>query len=70
LFLVPAGELEDWVPELTAEAPSKRKKAEWANYAANKLRNAPVGTHDIWAFVRRMAEFQRDTINRLSGYAL
>ncbi len=70
LFLVPAGELEDWVPELAAGGPSKKKKAEWANYAANKLRDAPVGTDDVWAFVRRMAEFQRDTINRLSGYIL
>ncbi len=70
LFLVPAGELEDWVPELTVGGPSKKKKAEWANYSANKIREAPVGTDDVWAFVRRMAEFQQDTINRLSGYAL
>jgi hypothetical protein len=70
LFLVPAGELEDWVPDLTAGGPSKKKKAEWANHAANKLRDTPVGTDDVWAFVRRMAEFQRDAINRLSGYAL
>lgn len=70
LFLVPAGELEDWVPELTAGGPSKRKKAEWANNAANKLRDAMIGTDDVWAFVRRMAEFQRDAINRLSGYSL
>lgn len=70
LFLVPVGELEDWVPELTADGPSKKKKAEWANYAANKLRDAPIGTNDVWAFVRKMAEFQRDMINRLSGYTL
>lgn len=69
LFLVPVGELEDWAPDLTDGGPSKKKKAEWANYAANKIREAPVGTNDVWAFVRRMAEFQRDTINRLSGYA-
>lgn len=70
LFLVPTGELEDWVPELTAGGPSKNKKAEWANFAANKLRDAPIGNNDVWSFVRKMAEFQRDTINRLSGYAL
>ncbi len=70
MFLVPEGELEDWVPDLTAGGPSKKKKAEWANYAANKLRDATVGTNNIWAFVRKMADFQRDMINRLSGYAL
>lgn len=70
LFLVPVGELEDWVPELTADGPSKKKKAEWANYAASKLRDAPVRPDDVWTFVRRMAEFQRDAINRLSGYSL
>ncbi len=70
LFLVPVGQLEDWVPELTADGPSKKKKAEWANYAANKLRDAPIGTNDVWAFVRRMADFQRDASNRISGYAL
>lgn len=70
LFLVPAGELEDWVPDITAGGPSKKKKAEWANHAANKLRDAPVRTDDVWAFVRRMAEFQRDKINQLGGYAL
>jgi SepF-like predicted cell division protein (DUF552 family) len=70
LFLVPGGELEDWVRELTTAGPSKKKKAEWANFAANKLRDAPIGTDDVWAFVRRMAEFQRDTINRFSGYTL
>jgi hypothetical protein len=70
LLLVPAGELEDWVPDLAAGGPSKKKKAEWANYPTNKIREAPVRTNDVWLFVRRMAEFQRDTINRLSGFAL
>jgi hypothetical protein len=70
LFLVPQGELEDWVPTLVTNGPSKKKKPEWANFAANKIREVPVGTDDIWAFVRKMAEFQRDEINRLGGYAL
>lgn len=70
LFLVPGGELEDWIPSLMAGGPSKKKKPEWANHAANKLREAMVGTDDIWAFVRKMADFQRDEISRLTGYAL
>jgi hypothetical protein len=70
LFLVLVGELEDWVPALMADGPSKKKKPEWANFAANKIREAPIQNDDIWAFVRRTAEFQRDEINRLGGYAL
>ncbi len=70
VFLVPYGELEDWVPHLMDGAPSKRKKPERANFAANKIREAPVGTDDIWAFVRRMAEYQRHEIDRIAGYAL
>ncbi|HEV3438663.1 MAG TPA: TOPRIM nucleotidyl transferase/hydrolase domain-containing protein [Gemmata sp.] len=70
VFLVPCGELEDWVQHLMAEAPSKKKKPERANYAANRIREAPVGVDDIWAFVRKMAEYQRDEINRIGGYVL
>jgi hypothetical protein len=70
LFLVPCGELEDWVPSLMADGPSSRRKAEWATAAANKLREAVVGTGDVWAFVRQMAQFQRDEASRLSGYTL
>jgi AAA domain, putative AbiEii toxin, Type IV TA system len=70
VFLVPCGELEDWVPHLMDGAPSKKKKPERANFMANKIRAAPLGTDDIWAFIRKMAEYQRDEINRIGGYAL
>ncbi len=70
LFLVPVGELEDWIAKLMVDGPSKKKKPEWANAAANKIREAPVGTDDIWQFIRKMAEYQRDESNRMSGYAL
>jgi hypothetical protein len=70
VFLVPCGELEDWVPHLMNGAPSKKKKPERANFMANKIREVPLGTNDIWAFIRKMAEYQRDEINRIGGYAL
>ncbi len=70
LFLVPCGELEDWVPSLMEGGPSKRKKAEWANFAANKIREAPAGDDDIWSFIRQMAKFQTDEASRLSGYVV
>lgn len=70
LFLVPCGELEDWVPGLMKEGPSKRKKPEWANTAANRIREASVEDGDIWAFIRQMAKFQKDEASRLSGYTV
>ena len=70
LFLVPCGELEDWVPNLMTNGPSKRKKPEWANIAANKIREAPVEDQDIWAFIRQMAQFQKDEASRISGYLI
>lgn len=68
VFLVPVGELEDWVPDLVTSGPSKTKKAEWANYAANRIREIPSRQDDIWDFVRQMASFQRDEGARLAGY--
>ena len=70
LFLVPCGELEDWVSSLMEGGPSKKKKSEWANFAANRIREAPIENGDIWAFVRQMAQFQKDEATRLSGYIL
>jgi hypothetical protein len=68
VFLVPVGQLEDWVPHLVTEGPSKKRKAEWANYAANRIRETPPGGNDVWDFVRQMAAFQRDEGARLAGY--
>lgn len=68
LFLVPVGELEDWVPDLVTNGPSKKKKAEWANYAANRIRETPPRLDDVWEFIRQIASFQRDQGARLAGY--
>lgn len=70
VFLVPCGELEDWIPHLMDGAPSKNKKPERANFAANKIRQVQVETVDVWAFIRKMGEYQRDEMNRIGGYAL
>lgn len=68
LFLAAVGELEDWVPHLMAEGPSKKKKAEWANYAANQIRQAVPEQNDVWEFVRQMGRFQQHEGARLAGY--
>ena len=50
--------------------PSKKRKPEWANHAANKIRAVTVADDDIWAFIRQMASFQQDEARRLSGYTI
>ncbi|QDT79453.1 hypothetical protein Mal35_29110 [Gimesia maris] len=68
IFLVPVGELEDWVPDLVKNGPSKKKKAEWANYAAIQIRETNPRENDIWDFVCKIAMFQRDDGARLAVY--
>ncbi len=70
LFLVPVGELEDWVPHLVQDGPSRKKKAEWANYAANQIRESPSQEGDVWEFVKSMAFFQEHESSRLMGYSV
>lgn len=68
VFLVPVGELEDWVSDLMTNGPSRRKKADWANYAALRIRETDVRDNDVWDFIRQMANFQRNEGARLAGY--
>ena len=68
IFLVPVGELEDWIPNLVQNGPSKKKKAEWANYAATQIRESPPDDDNIWKFVRSMSSFQQHEIKRIKGY--
>ncbi|HBO44132.1 MAG TPA: hypothetical protein DD670_09410 [Planctomycetaceae bacterium] len=65
LFLVPCGELEDWIPTQMSGGPSKQKKSEWANAAANTIRRLPVEKDDIWGFIQEMGRYQKDQISRL-----
>jgi len=56
LFLVPVGELEEWLAEAKISA-SKRRKWAWANEAAQYLRAAQAQTDDIWGFVRGVGDY-------------
>lgn len=56
LFLVPRGELESWVPDLT-EGISKEKKALWATEAARKIEERGRGDNDIWDFVAGIVDY-------------
>ena len=68
IFLVPVGELEGWVSDLVISGPSKRRKAEWANYAANQIREAQPRADDVWDYIRKIGMFQQDEGARLAGY--
>jgi len=63
LFLVPVGELEEWEPDLMSDAPSKYKKAEWANYAARKLKENPDPNLNISKFIERVVAFLTENID-------
>ncbi len=69
LFLVPVGELEYWDPELLADAPSRRSKADWANFAASRIRDNGRQRHGIHEFVVRMCKYQQDEIRNVVAYS-
>jgi hypothetical protein len=56
LFLVPCGQLENWVPYLM-QGVSKRYKAQWADEAARRIQDSATKTGDIWDFVRSVTTF-------------
>ena len=56
LLLAPCGQLENWVPDLM-KGVSKKNKAEWADEAARRIREAAVKKGDVWDFVRGVTTF-------------
>jgi hypothetical protein len=56
VFLVPVGELEEW---LSAEGitESKENKWAWANAAALKIQSRGASTGDIWDFLRMVGAY-------------
>lgn len=56
LFLVPYGELEDWLDGCGIIASKKKNKWAWANEAAQYIRENGPRNDDIWAFVRGLGD--------------
>jgi hypothetical protein len=54
VFVVPVGELEEWLSSYGLST-SKRKKSAWATEAAAKVRSVGAREDDIWAFMRQVA---------------
>jgi hypothetical protein len=61
IFLVPVGQLEDW---LTSEeiSASKKNKWAWANEAALVIQTRGATKGDIWDFLREVAQHLRRQI--------
>jgi len=59
LFLVPVGELEEWLHELMRDGPSKRKKQEWAAEAGRRVQESECCDDNVWGFVKQVVEFQQ-----------
>lgn len=71
LFIVPVGELEDWLSEFMKDGPSRYTKAAWAHEAAVRIRKSSGNQKgDIWDFIRAMSEFQQDRQRLIGGYPL
>jgi len=65
LFLVPVGELEEWLAGQRIVA-SRTNKWAWANEAASVVRRVGAQPADIWAFMREVGHF---LLSSLSGEA-
>ena len=56
LFVVPVGELEEWLADYGV-AISKHNKWAWANEAAVKVRQVGAQTADVWQFIRSVGSY-------------
>ena len=58
LFLVPCGELEDWVPHLMQDC-TVSSKTQRAYYAAEMIRTSTPLEGDIWGFTKKVLHYLR-----------
>jgi hypothetical protein len=58
VFVVPVGTLEYWLSdEFMKDSPSKLRKQEYANEAANRIRKDPTKAGEITAFLKGVVKF-------------
>ena len=67
---MPVGELEYWLSGLMENGPSRTKKPEWANEAAQVIRDTPPEAGGIWGFLRAVLRFQKDQARNYGGYPI
>jgi hypothetical protein len=56
LFLVPVGDLENWVPGLMGDV-GKSDKSRWADIASERIRLSPTETGDVWEFMKEVVSY-------------
>lgn len=61
-FVVPVGELEQWLATIGIRAPKQSKWA-WATEAAERVRQTKPQNGDVWGFIRSVATFLRRALN-------
>jgi AAA domain, putative AbiEii toxin, Type IV TA system len=60
LYLVPCGQLENWVPHLMQDVSKNQKhKWRWADEAARRIQDVPVPERkgDLWQFIQSVTTF-------------
>lgn len=66
LYLVPVGEVEQWEPAGLEGAPSQKRKAEWANWAAANIRLNPEPWADLQYFIRTLEAYEKLEAQRIA----
>ncbi len=61
VFLVPVGELEEWLREYGIKA-SHSRKPQWANEAAQRVRALGARTGDVWDFMRSAGSYLQSRV--------
>ena len=66
IFLVPVGEVEQWEPKGIVDAPSQKRKAEWANWAATEIRHTSGNWHALQQFMGDLEAFDDAEARRIA----
>lgn len=66
LFLVPVGDLENWVHGLMVGV-GKTDKSRWADAASEKIRQSETKTGDVWDFMRGVVSYLDEQRGQLGG---
>ena len=68
LFLVPVGELEEWLPQEEV-AVSRNDKRAWANAAAQVVQGGGKREAPLWSFMRSVGRYLAENPARIRGAA-
>lgn len=67
VYLVPVGEVEQWQPTDIEGAPSQKRKAEWANWAAAAIRQNAQPWAALLHFMKSLEAFEKLEAQRIAN---